>query len=279
MGKIISIVNQKGGVGKTTTAINLSSALALLDYKILLIDCDPQANATSGLGLNQRDFENNNIYSYLSGNATLDEVVNKTFIPNLEIITSHIDLAGFEIEIINEMSREAIMKDKFTELKDSYDFIFIDCSPSLGLLVINVLVSSDSVLIPVQCEYFALEGLAKLMDTIKLVKKKLNRNLEIEGIVPVMFDGRTNLSHEVVKEIKNAFDDLTYETIIPRNIRLADAPSFGVPVFFVDKRFDKSETKDLLFENAGAIAYLNLAREVLSRNNLKYLNERKFIQQ
>jgi chromosome partitioning protein len=279
MGKIISIVNQKGGVGKTTTAINLSSALALLDYKILLIDCDPQANATSGLGLNQRDFENNNIYSYLSGNATLDEVVNKTFIPNLEIITSHIDLAGFEIEIINEMSREAIMKDKFTELKDSYDFIFIDCSPSLGLLVINVLVSSDSVLIPVQCEYFALEGLAKLMDTIKLVKKKLNRNLEIEGIVPVMFDGRTNLSHEVVKEIKNAFDDLTYETIIPRNIRLADAPSFGVPVFFVDKRFDKSETKDLLFENAGAIAYLNLAREVLSRNNLEYLNESKFKQQ
>jgi chromosome partitioning protein len=279
MGKIISIVNQKGGVGKTTTAINISSALALLDYKILLIDCDPQANATSGLGLNQRDFENNNIYSYLSGNATLDEVVNKTFIPNLEIITSHIDLAGFEIEIINEMSREAIMKDKFTELKDSYDFIFIDCSPSLGLLVINVLVSSDSVLIPVQCEYFALEGLAKLMDTIKLVKKKLNRNLEIEGIVPVMFDGRTNLSHEVVKEIKNAFDDLTYETIIPRNIRLADAPSFGVPVFFVDKRFDKSETKDLLFENAGAIAYLNLAREVLSRNNLEYLNESKFKQQ
>jgi chromosome partitioning protein len=279
MGKIISIVNQKGGVGKTTTAINLSSALALLDYKILLIDCDPQANATSGLGLNQRDFENNNIYSYLSGNTTLEEVVNKTFIPNLEIITSHIDLAGFEIEIINEMSREAIMKDKLIDLKNSYDFIFIDCSPSLGLLVINVLVSSDSVLIPVQCEYFALEGLAKLMDTIKLVKKKVNKNLEIEGIVPVMFDGRTNLSHEVVKEIKNAFDDLTYETIIPRNIRLADAPSFGVPVFFVDKRFDKSESKDLLFENAGAIAYLNLAKEILSRNNLNYLNERKFIQQ
>lgn len=279
MGKIISIVNQKGGVGKTTTAINLSSALALLDYKILLIDCDPQANATSGLGLNQRDFENNNIYSYLSGDATLEEVVNNTFIPNLEIITSHIDLAGFEIEIINEMSREAIMKDKLIDLKNSYDFIFIDCSPSLGLLVVNVLVSSDSVLIPVQCEYFALEGLAKLMDTIKLVKKKVNKNLEIEGIVPVMFDGRTNLSHEVVKEIKNAFDDLTYETIIPRNIRLADAPSFGVPVFFVDKRFDKSESKDLLFENAGAIAYLNLAKEVLSRNNLKYLNERKFVQQ
>ncbi len=277
MGKIISIVNQKGGVGKTTTAINLSSALALLDYKILLIDCDPQANATSGLGLNQRDFEYNNIYSYLSGNATIDEVVNKTFIPNLEIITSHIDLAGFEIEIINEMSRESIMKDKLIELKNSYDFIFIDCSPSLGLLVINVLVSCDSVLIPVQCEYFALEGLAKLMDTIKLVKKKVNINLEIEGIVPVMFDGRTNLSHEVVKEIKNAFEELTYETIIPRNIRLADAPSFGVPVFFVDKRFDKSENKDLLFENAGAIAYLNLAKELLSRNNLNYLNERKFI--
>lgn len=279
MGKIISIVNQKGGVGKTTTAISLSSALALLDYKILLIDCDPQANATSGLGLSQRDFEHNNIYSYLSGNATIDEVVNKTFIPNLEIITSHIDLAGFEIEIINEMSRESIMKEKLIELKNSYDFIFIDCSPSLGLLVINVLVSSDSVLIPVQCEYFALEGLAKLMDTIKLVKKKVNENLEIEGIVPVMFDGRTNLSHEVVKEIKNAFDKLTYETVIPRNIRLADAPSFGVPVFFVDKRFDKSENKDLLFENAGAIAYLNLANELLSRNNLKYLNERKFLQQ
>ena len=277
MGKIISIVNQKGGVGKTTTAINLSSALALLDYKILLIDCDPQANATSGLGLNQRDFEHNNIYSYLSGNATINEVVNKTFIPNLEIITSHIDLAGFEIEIINEMSRESIMKDKLIELKNYFDFIFIDCSPSLGLLVINVLVSCDSVLIPVQCEYFALEGLAKLMDTITLVKKKVNKNLEIEGIVPVMFDGRTNLSHEVVKEIKNAFDDLTYETIIPRNIRLADAPSFGVPVFFVDKRFDKSEHKDLLFENAGAIGYLNLAKELLSRNNLKYLNERKFI--
>jgi len=279
MGKIISIVNQKGGVGKTTTAINLSAALALLDYKILLIDCDPQANATSGLGLNQRDFEQNNIYSYLSGNATIDEVVNKTFIPNLEIITSHIDLAGFEIEIINEMSRESIIKDKLIELKNCYDFIFIDCSPSLGLLVINVLVSCDSVLVPVQCEYFALEGLAKLMDTIKLVKKKVNINLEIEGIVPVMFDGRTNLSHEVVKEIKNAFEELTYETIIPRNIRLADAPSFGVPVFFVDKRFDKSENKDLLFENAGAIAYLNLAKELLSRNNLKYLNERKFTQQ
>lgn len=278
MGKIISIVNQKGGVGKTTTAINLSSALALLEYNVLVIDCDPQANATSGLGLNSRDFEKANIYSLLSGESSISDSIQKTIIPNLHIIPSSINLAGFEVEIINEMSRESIMKEKIIGLKSIYDFIFIDCSPSLGLLVINTLAACDSVLVPVQCEYFALEGLAKLMDTIKIVQKKINKNLEIEGFVPVMYDGRTNLSQEVVKELRNAFFNQTYSSIIPRNIRLADAPSFGVPVFFVDKNFEKNSGVELVFENAGAVAYLNLAKEFLSRNNLKILKTNEPVQ-
>lgn len=273
MGKIISIVNQKGGVGKTTTAINLSTALALLDYNVLVIDCDPQANATSGFGLNPKEFEKNNLYSLLVGESTFEESIQQTNIPNLQIIPSHIDLAGFEIEIINEMSREAIMKEQIAGLADKYDFIFMDCSPSLGLLVINALVASDSALVPVQCEYFALEGLAKLVDTIKLVQKKVNPALQIEGIVPVMYDGRTNLSQEVVKELKTAFDQLAYTTIIPRNIRLADAPSFGMPVFFVDRKYGMNGNSDLIFENAGAIAYLNLAKEFLLRNDKKILKE------
>lgn len=273
MGKIISIVNQKGGVGKTTTAINLSTALALLEYNILVIDCDPQANATSGFGLNPKDFEKNNLYSLLVGETTFEDSIQQTNIPNLQIIPSHIDLAGFEVEIINEMSREAIMKEQISGLADKYDFIFMDCSPSLGLLVVNALVASDSALVPVQCEYFALEGLAKLVDTIKLVQKKVNPALQIEGIVPVMYDGRTNLSQEVVKELKTAFDHLAYTTIIPRNIRLADAPSFGMPVFFVDRKYGVNGNSDLIFENAGAIAYLNLAKEFLLRNNKKILKE------
>ncbi|RFS14565.1 ParA family protein [Emticicia sp. C21] len=227
----------------------------------------------SGFGLNPKEFEKNNIYSLLVGDSTFEDSIQQTNIPNLQLIPSHIDLAGFEIEIINEMSREAIMKERIEGHADKYDFIFMDYSPSLGLLVINALVVSDSCLVPVQCEYFTLEGLAKLVDTIKLVQKKVNINLKIEGVIPVMYDGRTNLSQEVVKELKTAFDDLTYTTIIPRNIRLADAPSFGMPVFFVDRKYGAYGSSDLIFENAGAIAYLNLAKEFLLRNNKKILKE------
>jgi chromosome partitioning protein len=267
MGKIISIVNQKGGVGKTTTAINLSASLAILEYKVLIIDTDPQANAGSGIGIDSKDQEHN-IYSALSGQSDIRQCIVKTEIPNLDLISSHIDLAGFELEIVNQVAREYILKDLIGTLRDDYDFIFVDCSPSLGLMVINSIVASDSVLIPVQCEYFALEGIAKLQNTIDIIKKRLNQSLELEGYVLTMYDGRTNLSKMVVEDVRSYFGDLCLETIVPRNIKLAEAPSYGVPALLMFSG-EKGEEFDIKFlENKGAISYVDLAKELLRRNNL-----------
>ncbi|MFT6880733.1 MAG: chromosome partitioning protein [Algoriphagus sp.] len=267
MGKIVSIVNQKGGVGKTTTAINLSASLAVLDYKILIVDTDPQANAGSGLGVDSKD-RKDNMYSALIGDSDIKNCIVSTQIPNLDIIPSHIDLAGFELEIVNQVAREYILKDLLHPLKDEYDFIFIDCSPSLGLMVINSIVASDSVLIPVQCEYFALEGIAKLKDTIDIIKKRLNPELESEGYVLTMFDRRTNLSKMVVDDVRTYFKTLCFETIVPRNVKLAEAPSYGLPALLMFTG-DKGEEFDIKFlENKGAISYIDLAKELLKRNNL-----------
>lgn len=265
MGQIISIVNQKGGVGKTTTAINLSASLAVLDYKILVIDTDPQANAGSGLGVESKE-QPHNIYTALIGSSNIKDCIVSTQIPNLDLIPSHIDLAGFELEIVNQVAREYILKEIIQDIKDDYDFIFIDCSPSLGLMVINSIVASDSVLIPVQCEYFALEGIAKLQDTIEIIKKRLNPDLEMAGYILTMFDGRTNLSKMVVEDVRSHFGPLCFDTVVPRNVKLAEAPSYGVPallMFSEDGEFDLS-----FLENKGAISYVDLAKELLRRNNL-----------
>ncbi|MGL4630795.1 MAG: ParA family protein [Leadbetterella sp.] len=271
MGKIISIVNQKGGVGKTTTAINLSASLAVLDYKVLIIDTDPQANAGSGIGIDSKEYENN-IYSALTSNTPIKDCIIQSKIPNLDIVPSHIDLAGFELEIVNQVAREYILKEIIAEVKNEYDFIFIDCSPSLGLMVINSIVASDSVLIPVQCEYFALEGIAKLQNTVEIIKKRLNPNLEIEGYVLTMYDGRTNLSKMVVDDVKRYFEKLCFETIVPRNVKLAEAPSYGVPALLMFSG-DKDQEFDIKFlENKGAISYIDLAKELLKRNNLTEIN-------
>ncbi len=267
MGKIVSIVNQKGGVGKTTTAINLSASLAILDYKILIVDTDPQANAGSGLGIDSKDHEHN-IYTSLTGHTDIRKCIVPTEIPNLEIIPSHIDLAGFELEIVNQVAREYILKEALDPIKDDYDFIFIDCSPSLGLMVINSIVASDSVLIPVQCEYFALEGIAKLQKTVDIIKKRLNQELQLEGYVLTMYDGRTNLSKMVVDDVRKYFGELCFETIVPRNVKLAEAPSYGVPALLMFAG-DKDGEFDLKFlENKGAISYVDLAKEMLRRNGL-----------
>ncbi len=270
MGKIISIVNQKGGVGKTTTAINLSASLAVLDYKILLVDTDPQANAGSGIGIDSKEHQNN-IYAALVGQIGIKECIVKTQIPNLDIVPSHIDLAGFELEIVNQVAREYILKEILQEVKADYDFIFIDCSPSLGLMVINSIVASDSVLIPVQCEYFALEGIAQLQNTINIIKKRLNQSLEMEGYVLTMYDGRTNLSKMVVDDVRKHFGNLCFDTLVPRNVKLAEAPSYGVPALLMFS--DEGEFDIKFLENKGAISYIDLAKEVLKRNNLAEIKE------
>lgn len=270
MGKIISIVNQKGGVGKTTTAINLSASLAVLDYKILLIDTDPQANAGSGIGIDSKE-QQHNIYSALIGQSAIRDCIVKTQIPNLDLVPSHIDLAGFELEIVNQVAREYILKEIITELKEDYDFIFIDCSPSLGLMVVNSIVASDAVLIPVQCEYFALEGIAKLQNTIDIIRKRLNPELQMEGYVLTMYDGRTNLSKMVVDDVRQHFGPLCFQTLVPRNVKLAEAPSYGVPallMFSEDGEFDIS-----YLENKGAKSYIDLAKELLQRNNLSEIKD------
>ena len=252
MGKIIAIANQKGGVGKTTTAINLSTVLAKRNKKTLLVDTDPQGNATSGVGV-EKNLEKS-IYNALIEDVTIEEIIMKTTIKNLDLCPSNINLAGAEVELVSMMSRETRLKEKLDTIKEDYDFIIIDCPPSLGLITLNAFTASDSVLIPVQCEYYALEGLGQLLNTIKLVKKHLNKELEIEGALLTMFDTRTNLSKQVVSEVKKYFADKVYKTVIPRNIKLSEAPSYGMPITIYDPR------------SKGAKCYDKLGREVIKYN-------------
>ena len=254
IGKIITLANQKGGVGKTTSAINISASLAVLEYKTLLVDADPQANATSGVGFDPKAIKTS-LYECLVNDIKIRDVILETETPNLHLLPSHLDLVGAEIELINHPNREKIFKQMFEEVRKDYDFIIIDCSPSLGLITVNALTASDSVLVPVQCEYFALEGLGKLLNTIKIVQSRLNPDLEIEGIVLTMYDPRLRLSNQVVDEIRRHFEDIVYETIIHRNTRLGEAPSFGKPAIMYDA------------ESKGSINYMNLVREMLQRND------------
>ena len=253
MGKIVSIANQKGGVGKTTTSINLSTILAKKGKKVLMIDADPQGNASSGVGIDRDDIELS-IYDILIDEVEFDNVVKKTNIKNLDICPSNINLAGAEVELVSVMSREHRLKEKLDKIKDNYDFIIIDCPPSLGLITLNAFTASDSVLIPVQCEYYALEGLGQLLNTINLVKKHLNKNLEIEGALLTMYDVRTNLSNQVVKEVKNYFNDKVYKNVIPRNVKLSEAPSYGMPISVYDPR------------SKGAKSYEKFVKEFLKKN-------------
>ena len=252
MGKIISVANQKGGVGKTTTTVNLSTILAKKGKRVLLIDTDPQGNATSGLGVS-KDVELS-VYDILIGDTEFDETLQETAIKNLKVCPSNISLAGAEVQLVSMMSREQRLKTKLDKIKDQYDYILIDCPPSLGLVTLNAFTASDSVLIPVQCEYFALEGLGQLLNTVNLVKKHLNKNLEIEGAFLTMYDARTNLSNQVVKEVKKYFENKVYKTVIPRNVRLSEAPSYGMPITIYDPR------------SKGAKAYEKFAKELLKNN-------------
>jgi len=264
MGKIISLANQKGGVGKTTTTINLAASLAVLEQKVLIIDADPQANATSGLGFDLKNIQSS-IYECIVDEVDAEKVIMKTDIANLDIIPSHIDLVGAEIEMLNLPNREKVLKNAIEHLKEIYDFIFIDCSPSLGLITVNALTASDSVIIPVQCEYFALEGLGKLLNTIKIIQNRLNKDLEIEGFLLTMFDGRLNLSNQVYEEVKRHFQEMVFETVIQRNVKLGEAPSYGKPVILYDA------------SSKGSISHMNLAREILQRNKMTQLGKEKNI--
>jgi chromosome partitioning protein len=255
MGKIIAITNQKGGVGKTTTAINLGASFGVLEYKTLIVDADPQANATSGVGFDPRNVERS-VYDCLINDADPRDVIIETDNPNLDLIPAHIDLVGAELELINEPNREHKLKMALDKIKDDYDFIIIDCSPSLGLITVNALTAADSVLVPVQCEYFALEGLGKLLNTIKIVQSRLNKELDMEGIVLTMYDTRLRLANQVVDEVKTHFQDLVFNTIIHRNTRLGEAPSFGETIIMHDATCK------------GSINYLNFAREILQKNDL-----------
>ena len=254
MGKVIAIANQKGGVGKTTTAINLSASLAVLEQRTLLIDADPQANATSGVGIDPKNIKTS-IYECIIDDVEPKDIIINTNTPHLDLLPAHIDLVGAEIEMINLPNRESMMRKAIDKIKDNYDYIFIDCSPSLGLITVNALTSADSVIIPVQCEYFALEGLGKLLNTIKIVQSRLNTKLSIEGILLTMFDSRLRLAKQVVEEVRVHFQHMVFETIIHRNTRLGEAPSFGETIIMHDA------------DSTGAINYLNLAREILENNN------------
>ena len=253
MGKLIAIANQKGGVGKTTTAINLAASLAVLEHKTLVTDVDPQANATSGLGIDPRQV-NNSIYECMVGNAVPQHIIHKTDLPYLDVMPSHINLVGAEVEMINFDQREERMREALSQVKDTYDYIIIDCSPSLGLLTINALTAADSLIIPIQCEYFALEGLGKLLNTIKIIQTRLNPNLEIEGLLMTMYDPRLRLSNQIVEEVRTHFSKMVFKTIIPRNIKLSEAPGFGKPAILYDG------------ESKGAISYLKLAQEIMNKH-------------
>ncbi|MCI8832797.1 MAG: ParA family protein [Clostridia bacterium] len=252
MGRVISIANQKGGVGKTTTSINISTILAKKGKRVLLIDADPQGNATSGIGIEKKTEKS--IYDVIIEETKIEEVVLETQVKNLKICPSNINLAGAEVELVSMMSREYRLKERIEEEKENYDYIIIDCPPSLGLITLNAFTASDSVLIPVQCEYYALEGLEQLMNTVNLVKKHLNKELELEGALLTMYDARTNLSNQVVKEVKNYFEDKVYKTVIPRNVRLSEAPSFGMPISLYDPK------------SKGAKCYDKLVKEILKKN-------------
>jgi len=266
MGKIIAIANQKGGVGKTTTAINLGASLGALDKKTLIIDADPQANATSGMGFDPRNVKTS-IYECMVNDVAPKDIILKTKSPNLDLIPAHIDLVGAEIELISLPDREQVMRKAIEQIRDDYDFIIIDCSPSLGLITVNSLTAADSVIVPIQCEYFALEGLGKLLNTIKIVQTRLNPELSIEGMLMTMYDQRLRLANQVADELKTHFHQLVFDTIIHRNTRLGEAPSHGETIITHDA------------SSKGAVNYLNLAREILQKNNMTQINqEDKIIQ-
>ena len=252
MGKIVAIANQKGGVGKTTTAVNLSTVLAKKGRKVLMVDTDPQGNATSGLGIDKKT--DKSIYDVLVDDVEIKETLKDSAIKNLKVCPSNINLAGAEVELVSMMSREQRLKQKLESVKEEFDYILIDCPPSLGLITLNAFTAADSVLIPVQCEYYALEGLGQLLNTINLVKKHLNKNLEIEGAILTMYDSRTNLSNQVVKEVKRYFNNKVYKTLIPRNVKLSEAPSYGMPITVYDPR------------SKGAKCYEKLGKEFLKNS-------------
>lgn len=253
MGKIIAIANQKGGVGKTTTSINLSAALAAKGKKVLIIDTDPQGNTTSGFGIEKNDLENT-VYELMLNECSIQDCIINDVVPNLDMLPTNVNLAAVEIELIDVNNKEFILKNEIDWVKEKYDFIIIDCPPSLSMLTVNAMTAADSVLVPIQCEYYALEGLSQLIHTINLVKTRLNANLEMEGVVFTMYDSRTNLSAEVVENVKDNLDEKIFETVIPRNIRLAEAPSFGQPITVYDPK------------SAGSLSYQTLADEIIKAN-------------